>query len=118
MNIEEIERLERKIYGISNSFLPLDKFFNDIRDNYYNENYDKKEAYKDIEIIADFIIKLNHQNQVVSKALELACDQIWAMSVWENSKEEVIKDNINFFTKRANEYLQIKKEQKRCDNEN
>lgn len=54
------KELQDKIYSMSNSFLPLDVFFNDIRDNPV-ENYNKEQAYKDIEIIADFIIDLQSQ---------------------------------------------------------
>lgn len=54
------KELQEKIYSMSNSFLPLDVFYNDIRDN-NAENYDKEQAYKDIEIIADFIIDLQQQ---------------------------------------------------------
>lgn len=54
------KELEEKIYSMSNSFLPLDVFYNDIRDNPI-ENYNKEQAYKDIEIIADFIIDLQQQ---------------------------------------------------------
>lgn len=54
------KELEEKIYSMSNSFLPLDVFYNDIRDNPV-ENYNKEQAYKDIEIIADFIIDLQQQ---------------------------------------------------------
>lgn len=54
------QELQDKIYSMSNSFLPLDVFFNDIRDN-TADNYNKEQAYKDIEIIADFIIDLQSQ---------------------------------------------------------
>lgn len=54
------QELQDKIYSISNSFMPLDVFFNDIRDNPV-ENYNKEQAYKDIEKIADFIIDLQSQ---------------------------------------------------------
>lgn len=63
------KELEEKIYSMSNSFLPLDMFFNDIRDN-KAENYDKESAYKDLEIIADFIIDLQNQLNQVNKKLK------------------------------------------------
>ena len=58
--MEDLELLENKIYSMSNSFLPLDMFFNDIRLS-NADYYDKERAYKDIEIIADFIIDLQQQ---------------------------------------------------------
>lgn len=70
------KNLEEKIYSMSNSFLPLDMFYNDIRDNPV-ENYNKEQAYKDIEKIADFIIDLQSQ-----------LDQQKAM--WQKLKEFVV----------------------------
>lgn len=75
------QELQDKIYSMSNSFLPLDVFYNDIRDNPV-ENYNKEQAYKDIEIIADFIIDLQSQ-----------LDQQKAM--WENL-EKWITDKHNY----------------------
>ena len=66
------KELEEKIYSMSNSFLPLDMFYNDIRDN-KAENYDKERAYKDLEIIANFIIdlqsQLDHANEKLKGAI-------------------------------------------------
>lgn len=64
----KFKNLQNKIYLMSNSFLPLNMFFNDIRDN-KAENYDKEMAYKDLEIIADFILDL--QQQLVEKDKEI-----------------------------------------------
>ena len=52
--------LREKIYSMSNSFLPLDTFYNDIELN-SAENYDKEKAFKDLEIVADFILDLQKQ---------------------------------------------------------
>ena len=66
------KELEEKIYSMSNSFLPLDMFYNDIRDN-KAENYDKERAYKDLELIANFIIdlqsQLDHANEKLKGAI-------------------------------------------------
>ena len=73
------KELEKKIYSMSNSFLPLDVFYNDIRDNPV-ENYNKEQAYKDIEIIADFIIdlqsQLDHQKAMWNELKEILKRQI------------------------------------------
>ena len=45
------------------------------------------------------------QLALTEKALELACEQIWAMSIWENTKEEVVQDNIEFFKTKAKEMM-------------
>ena len=63
------KELEEKIYSMSNSFLPLDMFYNDIRDN-KAENYDKERAYKDLEIIANFIIDLQSQLDQANERLK------------------------------------------------
>lgn len=61
--------LEEKIYSMSNSFLPLDVFYNDIRDN-KDKNYNKESAYKDLEKIADFIIDLQSQLDQANERLK------------------------------------------------
>lgn len=43
--------------------------------------------------------------ELTETALELACEQIWAMSIWENTKNEVVADNIEFFKTKAKEML-------------
>lgn len=63
------KELEQKIYSMSNSFLPLDMFYNDIRDN-KAENYNKEQAYKDLEIIADFILDLQSQLDQANERLK------------------------------------------------
>ena len=91
------KELEKKIYSMSNSFLPLDVFYNDIRDNPI-ENYDKERAYKDIEIIADFIIdlqsQLDHQKARIEElegqfAYECECNKqfVQLQKMWNELKE-------------------------------
>ena len=65
----KFKNLQNKIYSMSNSFLPLDMFFNDIRDN-KAKNFDKDGAYKDLDIIANFIIDL--QGQLAKKDQRIA----------------------------------------------
>lgn len=45
---------------LENSLRPLDVLYNDIKDKPI-ENCNKEQAYKDIEIIADFIINIQSQ---------------------------------------------------------
>lgn len=63
-NQEEVDKLQEKVYSVSNSAFPLDAFFNDIRDN-KNPNYNKCSAYEDLEKIIDTFIELiergNHE---------------------------------------------------------
>lgn len=68
------KELEQKIYSMSNSFLPLDMFYNDIRDN-KAENYNKEQAYKDLEIIADFILDLQSQLDQANERLKGAINK-------------------------------------------
>lgn len=58
MTSKEIEELQEKVYDMSSSRLPLDRFFNDIRDN-PNENYDKEYAYKDLALIVNYINEID-----------------------------------------------------------
>ena len=50
-------------------------------------------------------IELQQKVKVLEKALELACQHIWALSVWENSEDEVIKDNVEYFKTKAKEMM-------------
>lgn len=43
------------------------------------------------------------QLKITKKALELACEHIWGMSTWEDSKERVIADTVEFFINKAKE---------------
>lgn len=61
------------------------------------------EYSSDAEIMVDILNKQDKENKILEKALELACEQIWAMSIWENTKEEIIQDNIKFFKDKAKE---------------
>ena len=60
------KKLQEKIYSMSNSFLPLDMFFNDIRDT-TNPRFNKEMAYKDLETIADYILDLQKQLKTKDK---------------------------------------------------
>ncbi len=61
--------LREKVYSMSNSFLPLDRFYNDIELN-SEKNYDKEKAYKDLEIVADFILDLQKRLAESIKKIE------------------------------------------------
>lgn len=56
-----MNKLKEKIFDMSNSQLPLDKFYNDILYN-TDINYDKVNAFKDLERIADYIINMQKDN--------------------------------------------------------
>ena len=66
----ENKKLKQKIFEMSNSYLPLDMFYNDIRDN-KQENYNKDLAFEDLAKITDFIIDLQDENKILHTALEL-----------------------------------------------
>ena len=84
MNSKEIEELRKEVYEMSNSMLPLDMFFNDIRDN-KSPTFNKELAYKDLrEIVERFkelkkvnvvlhtrIHKLEEQNKKMEKLLNI-----------------------------------------------
>lgn len=91
------KNLEEKIYSMSNSFLPLDVFFNDIRD-IKEKNYNKEMAYKDLEKIADFIIDLQSQ---LDQANE---DKMWLNVEIDTLKSE--KENLMRTLEEASEELE------------
>lgn len=61
MKEKERYELREKIYNMSNSFLPLDKFYNDIESMAILSSFDEEFAFKDLEKIADFILDLQKQ---------------------------------------------------------
>ena len=77
-----------------------------------NEQKEQVKGYEVGEIsIANELLMANRlknyldEIEIYKKALELASEQIWAMSVWENTKNEVVEDNVNFFVNKAKEYI-------------
>lgn len=69
----ELEALRQRIYNISNSYFPLDSFFNDIC-NIEDKDYDKEQAYKDIEKICSLFEKLlkdQERKEKLEKALNI-----------------------------------------------
>ena len=63
------EKLRERCYEMGNSQLPLDAFFNDIRDN-KAPNFNKAEAYADLEKIVDYIAKLQDENRELRKSIK------------------------------------------------
>lgn len=103
----DIQKLEEKIYSMSNSCLPLGMFLNDIRDNYYNENYDKEGAYRDIEKIADFINNQQNQIAILEKALELMAERV-EKTYLPSELAEGYGCNINYYKQQAEKELEKK----------
>ena len=111
----KFKNLQNKIYSMSNSFLPLDMFFNDIRDN-KAKNFDKDGAYKDLDIIANFIIDL--QGQLAKKDQRIAelekglvelKEEIYQKQLAIQELEEVkvnLKDRISMMKNEEHSYLQ------------
>ena len=71
----------------------------DITDTAYERAKEMAESWE--EDYQQELHELKHKLALTKKALELACEQIWAMSIWENTKDEVIADNIKFFKDKA-----------------
>ena len=70
MEDKEISNLRDRVYNISNSMLPLNTFFNDIRDN-TNPNFNKEAAYKDLEIIVERFEESRSRLKKLEKVVEI-----------------------------------------------
>ena len=83
--------LREKIYSMSNSFLPLDRFYNDIVLN-TAENYNKESTFKDLEIISNFILDL--QKQLAEKDKEFEELKEWQQwyEMWHKKFQKQIED--------------------------
>lgn len=64
MTKEEIKQLEERVYAIGSSLVPIDVFFNDIRDN-KDPRYNKDRAYEDLKLIVDEIYRLRDKEKPV-----------------------------------------------------
>ena len=111
--MEEKERYEIHIYDD----VCVDLYNNGVLDKSINDTYKLEkllnQQYKELSKLRASYQQVKEENQqlkqqlaITEKALELACKEIWAMSIWENTKEETIKDNINFFKTKAKEMLE------------
>ena len=76
------EKLREKCYEMGNSKLPVDVFYNDIRDN-KAPNFNKEEAYADLEKIVDYIEKLQKENQELRKSIKS----------WNENAGNLLKEN-------------------------
>lgn len=76
------EQLRKKCYEMGNSQLPLDVFFNDIRDN-KAPNFNKAEAYADLEKIVDYIAKLQDENKELRNSIKS----------WDETAGNLLKEN-------------------------
>lgn len=90
MNSKEIEELREKVYEMSNSMLPLNTFFNDIRDN-PNENYDKELAYNDLSIIVDYIIYIRNRLEKLEEELKNANKFIFNAGQQQAKSDSIIE---------------------------
>ena len=87
---KELEALRKRIYNISNSYFPLDSFFNDIC-NIEDKDYDKEQAYKDIEKICSLFEKLLKEQERKEKLEKVIKD------LFSNHIELVRLDNCCYF---------------------
>lgn len=96
------EELRKKCYEIGNSQFPIDVFYNDIRDN-KAPNFNKEEAFKDLEKIVNYIESLKKKNQMLKSAFKLLKDlffielneeieeDIYSIAIFKvNDKQEII----------------------------
>lgn len=98
------KELRDKIYSMSNSFLPLDMFFNDIED-IKDANYNKEQAYKDLEIVADFILDLQQQIEEITDDTN-----VWYLLYCEQNAEKSSNEINSDFNKRKEKYVVEMKE--------
>ena len=94
------KNLRDKCYEMGNSKLPVDAFYNDIRDN-KAPNFNKGEAYADLEKIVDYIEKLQSENEELKETIK----QMQQNKKTDAELEEVIHDEYRHI---YNEYTKLK----------
>ena len=94
------KNLRDKCYEMGNSKLPVDVFYNDIRDNKVS-NFNKDEAYADLEKIVDYIEKLQSENEELKETIK----QMQHNKKTDTELEEVIHDEYRHI---YNEYTKLK----------
>ena len=92
-----MNKLKEKIFDMSNSQLPLDKFYNDILYN-TDINYDKVNAFKDLERIADYIINMQKDNaKLICKVDNFNNERLEML----DDIMELLKNNMKHFAEMA-----------------
>ena len=94
------KNLRDKCYEMGNSKLPVDVFYNDIRDN-KAPNFNKDEAYADLEKIVDYIAKLQDENEELKATIK----QMQHNKKTDAELEEVIHDEYRHI---YNEYTKLR----------
>ena len=94
------KNLRDKCYEMGNSKLPVDVFYNDIRDNKVS-NFNKDEAYADLEKIVDYIEKLQSENEELKETIK----QMQHNKKTDTELEEVIHDEYRYI---YNEYTKLR----------
>ena len=100
-----IQELQREIDRLKMEFLNNNK--NELMEKY-------AEDIKQIATDGQYYLK---ELEIYKKALRLACRDIWALSVWENSQEEVIESNFNFYIDKAKEIIEANNQLKIIEKE-
>lgn len=100
LNCGNVVELRDKCYEMGNSKLPVDAFYNDIRDNKAS-NFNKDEAYADLEKIVDYIEKLQNENEELKATIK----QMQHNKKTDDELEEVIHDEYKHI---YNEYTKLK----------
>lgn len=90
--------LRDKIYDMSNHFLPLDMFYNDIENMAKYPSFNQASAFKDLEKIADFVLDL--QSQLVEKEKLEYTDTIKFV---ETSEQNVVATELDRLNKQLAE---------------
>ena len=71
----------------------------------------------DLDFIYNQIEEKAYESYIYKKALKLACFDIYNLSRWENSQEEVIEDSIKFYKNKAKEIIEANNQLKIIEKE-
>ena len=117
MFYSEIETMADELY--EDFFTDLETKLADAEEHIDNLELQLREQYQLVDEMDKKITRLREHKKVdcqtiqhysdelalTEKALKLACEDLWCMSVWENTKEEVIQDYIEHFKTKAKEMM-------------
>lgn len=106
LGVEAFPNQQEEALKIIDNFNKKVNRLNDIKYKYskLQEKYENLEGWH--ESVLQESLQFENELEIYKKALKLACFDIYNLSRWENSQEEVIEDSIKFYINKAKEIIE------------
>ena len=117
LGVEAFKNPQEEALKIIDNFNKKVNRLNDIKYKYskLQEKYENLEGWH--ESVLQESLKFENELEIYKKALKLACFDIYNLSRWENSQEEVIEDSMKFYKNKAKEIIEANNQLKIIEKE-